>query len=272
MPQPDLDSPAPIDAAPTVSTADAASTARRLTAARRDVGGSWGRVQPERWAALAGLEPGSLLDVGCAGGAYVRRWRAEGRAAVGIDLLRDAAWPGGGWFGQAECTALPFADGSFDHVCAFEVVEHIPNPEWALRELARVARATIVLSVPNCETPAALRRSGLTFHHWVDRSHVNFFDAAGLSEMLAAEGLAIVDMRGINAVSPERLLLAAWGVPDRPAAAIARRLAQLPGRRPFPMTLLVVARVVQPGRGAEGGGDVIAAVGGGQVPAAEHSG
>ena len=71
--------------------------------------------------------------------------------------------------------------------------------------------------MPNCETPVELRRAGLTFHHWVDRSHVNFFDAGSLAALLESAGLRVREVRGINPISPERLLLATWRVPDRPA-------------------------------------------------------
>lgn len=46
--------------------------------------------------------------------------------------------------------AIPFADASFDFVCAFDIVEHVEDDEAALMELARVASAgaTFLLSVP----------------------------------------------------------------------------------------------------------------------------
>jgi ubiquinone/menaquinone biosynthesis C-methylase UbiE len=44
--------------------------------------------------------------------------------------------------------ALPFADRSFDAVLCMEVLEHLQHPADAVRELARVARDVVVLSVP----------------------------------------------------------------------------------------------------------------------------
>jgi ubiquinone/menaquinone biosynthesis C-methylase UbiE len=43
---------------------------------------------------------------------------------------------------------LPFPDRSFDLAAAIEVLEHVPDPAAALRELRRVARGDVVLSVP----------------------------------------------------------------------------------------------------------------------------
>ena len=45
---------------------------------------------------------------------------------------------------------LPFADASFDLVCALDVIEHVDEDQRALTELARVAApaATLLLSVP----------------------------------------------------------------------------------------------------------------------------
>jgi SAM-dependent methyltransferase len=47
-------------------------------------------------------------------------------------------------------TALPFADESFDLVCALDIVEHVDDEDGALSEIVRVARpgAVVLLSVP----------------------------------------------------------------------------------------------------------------------------
>jgi SAM-dependent methyltransferase len=49
-----------------------------------------------------------------------------------------------------EVTALPFASGAFDLVCALDIVEHVEDGDGALSELARVARpgAVLLLSLP----------------------------------------------------------------------------------------------------------------------------
>ena len=107
---------------------------------------------------VAALQPASFLDAGCGEGfvARVLRDRLPGLALTGCDLspaaarLAAAQNPGAP-FAAASLLALPFPDGAFDVVGCFEVLEHLPGavPEQALRELARVARRAVVLSVPH---------------------------------------------------------------------------------------------------------------------------
>jgi SAM-dependent methyltransferase len=49
-----------------------------------------------------------------------------------------------------EITSLPFADATFDLVCALDIVEHVEDDERALCELARVAKpgAALLVSTP----------------------------------------------------------------------------------------------------------------------------
>ena len=50
---------------------------------------------------------------------------------------------------------MPFKDGSFDLVCAFEVLEHIPLVDVenrAIQEIARVSREMAIISVPHRRT------------------------------------------------------------------------------------------------------------------------
>ncbi len=95
-----------------------------------------------------------VLEVGCGEGRQLTAIgsRFPGADLVGLDLpdveLMEA------WDGvessmiQASALALPFADNTFDLVLAIEVLEHLPDPEQAMREIARVASDVVVASVP----------------------------------------------------------------------------------------------------------------------------
>ncbi|HEY9033304.1 MAG TPA: class I SAM-dependent methyltransferase [Pseudomonadales bacterium] len=63
-----------------------------------------------------------------------------------LKQLADA----GGLCRQAPVNALPFADNSFELVCALDIIEHVEDDQGALAELCRVARpgATVLLSTP----------------------------------------------------------------------------------------------------------------------------
>ena len=105
--------------------------------------------------ALAGLSPSVVVEVGAGEGRITSRLRERFPEAtiVGLDLP-DAAlaaeWeraPVPMIFGDA--TRLAFPDRCADLVIALEVLEHVPAPERALAEIARVCRGTVVLSVPH---------------------------------------------------------------------------------------------------------------------------
>ena len=109
-------------------------------------------------AQVAALEPTSFLDAGCGEGfvARVLRRRLPDLELTGCDLSPAAARLAAAQnpaarFAAASLLALPFPDGAFDVVGCFEVLEHLPAgaPDRALRELARVARRAVVLSVPH---------------------------------------------------------------------------------------------------------------------------
>ena len=101
--------------------------------------------------------PRSLLDVGCGEGVLVQRWaqRLNGGRLVGIDLQEDSIQAG--WaehrapnleYRVMQAENLPFADAEFDLASAIEVLEHLPDPEHTLGEMARCAGGHLLVSVP----------------------------------------------------------------------------------------------------------------------------
>lgn len=82
-----------------------------------------------------------ILDVGCGRGHVVNALRELGVEAEGIDLNPQAAEVALVPHVQTmSATALDFADGSFDAVVSFHAIEHIPDVDTALAEMARVVR------------------------------------------------------------------------------------------------------------------------------------
>lgn len=91
-------------------------------------------------------DPGIVLDVGSADGPSVAWMRRHGRR-IALDIDIDALGPGDVC---ASALALPFADGTFGAVAAFDVLEHCEDEARALAELARVLRpgGRLLVSVP----------------------------------------------------------------------------------------------------------------------------
>ncbi len=82
---------------------------------------------------------------------------ASGRAAYARPNLR---------FIQGDATRLPFRSGSVDLVTAFEVLEHLADPEGLVREIARVCRrdGLALISTPNKAVYSEARDYHNPFH------------------------------------------------------------------------------------------------------------
>jgi SAM-dependent methyltransferase len=64
---------------------------------------------------------------------------------TGVDISATARPKYHKRFVQADARAMPFPDGEFDAAWSIWVLEHIPNPEQALREIRRVMKPNGVL-------------------------------------------------------------------------------------------------------------------------------
>lgn len=84
-----------------------------------------------------------VLEVGCGTGLILGRVAQRAATAWGIDLspgMLATARQRGLNVVLGSATQLPFADASFDLVCSFKVLAHVPDIRAALSEIARVTR------------------------------------------------------------------------------------------------------------------------------------
>jgi 2-polyprenyl-3-methyl-5-hydroxy-6-metoxy-1,4-benzoquinol methylase len=161
---------------------------RLMSTFERTLGELWLRADPQ-----------SVLDVGCGEGVLTHRWaQALGdRRIVGIDL--DDPGLHAEWarrerpnleYVVTRAEHLPFADGEFDLAAAIEVLEHVPDPEHTVAEMARVADRWLLVSVPreplwralNVARGAYVRDLGNTpghVNHWSRRSFVSLLSRHG---------------------------------------------------------------------------------------------
>jgi SAM-dependent methyltransferase len=161
--------------------------------------------------------PRSLLDVGCGEGVLVHKWAQRMGAGhaeragdpegagqpesatrvVGIDLEEESIQAG--WaerqapnleYRMMEAANLPFADGEFELASAIEVLEHVPDPEHTVAEMARCAERHLLVSVPreplwrmlNMARGAYWAELGNTpghLNHWSRRAFVQLLSRHG---------------------------------------------------------------------------------------------
>jgi 2-polyprenyl-3-methyl-5-hydroxy-6-metoxy-1,4-benzoquinol methylase len=149
--------------------------------------------------------PRSLLDVGCGEGVLVHRWAGrlgEGRV-VGMDLEEESIQAG--WAERQapnleyllmEGKELPFADDEFDLASAIEVLEHVPDPERTLSEMARCARRHLLVSVPREPLWRMLNMARGAYWPALGNTpgHLNHWSRSSFVELLSRHG-EVVEVR-----------------------------------------------------------------------------
>ena len=125
-----------------------------------------------------------FIDIGCSsGGSLAWGSRFLGGRGIGVDIdpaKVAKARAAGQEAVQADATQLDYPDSAFRFALFFDMLEHLPSPDLALRcvqEAYRVSRDFVLIRGPNFDGEAQLRSMGLkryytdwTGHTWHHRA------------------------------------------------------------------------------------------------------
>ena len=112
---------------------------------------------------IDGLNPGSLLDVGCGNGGFLSFVQNETRVLAGADLSPKMIHCAEQRFGHgvelkiADAERLPWPAENFDCLTCNYSFHHYPNPQAVLKEFHRVIKPAGYLILTDPWFPAPLR-------------------------------------------------------------------------------------------------------------------
>ena len=138
-----------------------------------------------------GIEPGRLLDFGCAWGYSAHQYRSAGFEPVGFELDRTRAGFGRQHLGvdiRSEWDEFDRGE-HYDVLLTDHSLEHLPRPGLVLQQFARHAgeSARLVIFVPNCSSRDA-RRLGTGWGPFIGESHPIAFTSKWFARNLPRHG------------------------------------------------------------------------------------
>ena len=177
-----------------------------------------------------------LLDLGCGNGRHTFEALKRGAHVIAADLKPEVLRHVTEWvtamYAQGEipdgtafiavrtnALALPFPDGSIDHVIASEILEHIPQDEAAIAEIARVLKpgASAGVTVPRF-WPERVCWALSEEYRTSAGGHVRIYKEDELKSKLERKGLALFGQGHAHSLhSPYWWLKCAFGVDNENA-------------------------------------------------------
>lgn len=149
-------------------------------------------------------QSGRLLDIGCGGGEWLQAarragWQAQG-LEVGAPVVEHLRSQGFEIF-HGFLAAAAYPDEHFDMVLAIEILEHVPDAQAILSEVARILRPGGVLwaTTPHGNGISA-RLLKKDWYCVAPPEHLQLFGKSGMHKMLCSAGFsqARVQTQGTN--------------------------------------------------------------------------
>lgn len=157
----------------------------------------WQAAQFGDWLSLveAHILGRTLLDIGCGYGYFMAEASARGWQANGIEPSEEAARYAGvvctPWTPELEVGPRR------DCISALWLLEHLPEPMaflcWCRGHV--YSGGALLLAVPNDICKIGAKTSGMVKRKnwWIDKTHMSYFSAASLSNLLGRAGFRVVE-------------------------------------------------------------------------------
>lgn len=139
------------------------------------------------------VQPGHLLDVGCATGNYLAEMRKHGWQVTGVELQVDAADYARRRFDidvfNGDLMECQFPPHTFDVITLWDVLEHTHDPVAILKETFRILKpdGLLIFSIPNPNSVWAHRFGAFWIGYDAPR-HLHLFYGDNLQQLLAVTG------------------------------------------------------------------------------------
>lgn len=144
-----------------------------------------------------------VLDLGCGDGFFIDFLKKKGINSEGADISIEA---------MAKCEKkgyratlinstgnnLPFENKTFDLVFLLDVLEHLYNPYSLLKEVVRITRGHIIVSVPNFNSLAAriqVLLGCVPENNKPSQGHIYWFNKKELEKMIKKMSLTLIELK-----------------------------------------------------------------------------
>ncbi|MHC4515835.1 MAG: class I SAM-dependent methyltransferase [Planctomycetota bacterium] len=161
------------------------------------------RLRQQLLQRYTGPGPLKVLDVGCAAGFFLRVMKEHGHQVRGVELSPEIAHLAIEHLGKenihvGQMTDLAadqqgFEAGSFDLVTAWDVVEHVPDPQDLLRRVHRMLKPTGVLVIETQNVDSRLAGLlGRRWQHYKHEEHLYHFNPTTMRRLMDQAGFIVV--------------------------------------------------------------------------------
>jgi SAM-dependent methyltransferase len=164
----------------------------------------------------------AVLEVGCGDASFTRYLGTYSSRVTAIDLSASQiernrrAHPEIKFFQHDVARPLPFADASFDVIWCSEVLEHLFDPGFALREMHRVLSpgGSLLVTVPHhgLFKDVLIALFKWDEHFAPDNPHIRFFTRSSLSRLAATAGFVGIQTKTCGMDRPLRDLVVATNI------------------------------------------------------------